>query len=368
LQVRNLLGSDPQADRRALAALRQALNLGPTAGESLASALKAAHDLPLALELLPQLELPGREDRLANLALAARLAPPGSAGPGGLAALARLLLESPLAEGDRKSLESVLGSTSETPVLTRVEDWLGRQAPEEEAPLTRLARAGHLLVQSHGCERAAQELARRMSAAFGQDCTQAAQVLVQLGPAALPIARQLHNPEALGAALPLLKDLACLENPEQAWTTFTTPVAAESLTQRCQAAHEWIEQSSDTVAMAAESWSSLTTRGSLPQVLQAGQSLRASLAPWGRPSWLKAITMLQQMQRRHQAPADFPQAVEAFQSALSRLTPQMVMQGLDLEAVAREMLHPGAQTPATGLRDEAAAITMPGVRLRKRTA
>ncbi|GMU52670.1 MAG: hypothetical protein AMXMBFR33_18160 [Candidatus Xenobia bacterium] len=340
LELRSGLG-----DRRACSALRQAFEHGPRASESLVRALKVTRDLPAALALLPALERPepGREERLANLELSGRLGVPEAAS---------LLLESGLDEAGRHALEQAMSAEVSGSALTRLEDYLGRQAQPSESPVVRFARGGELLTRTLGAEQAASELARRLASAYGGEWGEQARALLGTG---TEFARHLPGPEELRAATPLLQQLA--GRPVKDFVELTAPVGQESLKERCQAAARWLQAGGDV-----SSWCALTARGELP--LEAGLELKAQVSVWDPSQVAPAIELVHRMQRRGELEGDFSQASSAFLGALGRLSTQSFLQGFDLQAVTVEMRQPAPME--SSLRDGPMAVTLPGVRLRKR--
>ncbi len=332
-------------DRKACAALRQAFELNPQASGSLLAALKVTNGLPAALTLLPVLERPepGREERLANMELAGRLGVPEAA---------TLLIESGLDEAGRKALESAMSAEVSGSTLTKLEDYLGQQGPPVESPVLRLARGGELLNRTLGPEEAAARLAERLASAYGGEWQTEARALLGTGS---EFARHLSGPEDLRAAAPLLQQLS--GRPVKDFLELTVPVGRETFQERCQAASRWLQAGGEV-----STWCALTARGELP--LEAGLELKARLSIWDASQVEPAIELLHRMQRRGDLEGDFAQASAAFLGALGRLGTQTFLQGFDLQAVAAEMRQPAHVE--SSLRDEPGAVTMPGVRLRKR--
>lgn len=362
--IRNQIETLPNADARTRVAMRQAFELGPRATESLAAATRACWDLTRGLELLPLLEQPGREEHLANLECAGWLAAGDQGRKQQTAQYFRLLQAAGAGPEQRAALAGPLKGSK----LAEVEDFLGLRAGEADDQLTRIGRSARLLGRAGSDPEATAEIARRLG---GADWTLEAGALLKLGPAAEEVARQLGSPEALRTAAPLLYALGSDEYASRGFTALSTPVGQESFAERCQAALSWLQACPGDLKEATEDWAALTARlgpgETLADTVDAGVRLRAMLG--NREDFRAVVERLHALGRWENGPR-FSEAFTEFTAAASRLGPDTLFGKLDVEAVLAEMSRPGAtpaQVRSASVLEEAGQVTLPGVRLRKRS-
>ncbi len=361
LKIRNQVESLPNADTLTRAAMRQALDLSPTAPRALALATEASWGLTTGLELLPLLEQGDRAERLANLECAGWLAARDQGRRQQTGQYLRLLVAAEVGAEGRQALLTTLKEAR----LSEVEDFLGLQAGPAESAVARLGKAAGLLARTRPAPEAALEVARRMGPG---DWSQEAAVLVALGDQAGEIARQLGSLEALKIAAPTLGGLAGRgKDTARAWQVLSTPVGQESLAERCKLTLGWLKAHPGELDEAVKDYSAATARlapdESLEQRLESAGRLRSMLSS---SDFGKVVAELDARARRKLGPSHLSEGLEAFTAAASRLG---LFGELDADAVLQEMKTPSARPAgprAGGIEEKGNQLTLPGVRLRKR--